>query len=128
MDKHYRHGDILLIKIDKLPENIKFKAEEDKIILRGEVTGHAHRLKGNAKILEVAERIANNPIGVWDGQMLVVNPVTAEPKSQVIGYAMVKEPTELIHEEHNAITLPVGTYEIRRQREYDTDYIKFVED
>ena len=128
MNKHYRHGDILLIKIDKLPEDIKFKAKKGKIILKGEVTGHAHRLKGNAKILEVAERIANNPIGVWDGQMLVVNTVTVEPKSQVIGYAVVKEPTELIHEEHNTITLPIGTYEIRRQREYDTEYIRFVED
>lgn len=128
MDKHYRHGDILLIKIDKLPENIKFKTKRSKVILKGEVTGHAHRLKGNTKILEVAERIANNPTGVWDGQMLVANTPAAEPKSQIIGYAIVKEPTELIHEEHNTITLPVGTYEIRRQREYDADYIRFVED
>jgi len=128
MNKHYRHGDILLIKIDELPKNIKFKTKKDKVILKGEVTGHAHRLKGNAKILEVAERIANNPIGVWDGQMLVANTITAEPKSQVIGYAVVKEPTELIHEEHNTITLPVGTYEIKRQREYNAEYIRFVED
>jgi len=128
MNKHYRHGDILLIKIDELPKNIKFKTKKSKVILKGEVTGHAHRLKGNAKILEVAERIANNLIGVWDGQMLVANTITAEPKSQVIGYAVVKEPTELIHEEHNTITLPVGTYEIRRQREYDANYIRYVED
>ena len=128
INKQYRHGDILLIKIDELPKNIKFKTKKSKIILKGEVTGHAHRLEGNAKILEVAERIANNPIGVWDGQMLVANTITVEPKSQVIGYAVVKEPTELTHEEHNTITLPVGTYEIRRQREYDADYIRFVED
>lgn len=122
MDKHYRHGDILLIEIDKLPENIKFKIRRSKIILKGEVTGHAHRLKGNAKILEEAKRIINpSPTG----SLPVIN---IPMKSQVIGYAVVKESTELIHEEHNTITLPVGTYEIRRQREYDTDYIRFVED
>ena len=128
MNKHYRHGDILLIKIDKLPENIRFKTKKSKLILKGEVTGHAHRLEGDTKILEVAERIANDPYGVWDGQRLVANTIRVEPKSQVIGYAVVKGPTELIHEEHDAITLPVGTYEIRRQREYDTVYIRFVED
>ncbi len=122
MDKHYRHGDILLIKIDKLPDSIKFKTKKSKVILKGEVTGHAHKLKGNAKILEEAERIINpSPTGSL--------PVRNIPmKRQIIGYALVKEPTELIHEEHNTITLPIGTYEIRRQREYDTEYIRFVED
>jgi len=122
MDKHYRHGDILLIKIDKLPENIKFKAKKYKIILRREVTVHAHRLKGNAKILEEAEIIIKpSPTGYL--------PVRNIPmKRHIIGYTELKEPTELIHEEHNTITLPIGTYEIRRQREYDTEYIRFVED
>jgi len=122
INKQYRHGDILLIKIDKLPKDIRFKTKKGKVILKGEVIGHAHRLKGNAKILEKAERIINpSPTGSL--------PVRNTPmKSQVIGYAVVKEPTELTHEEHNTITLPVGTYEIRRQREYDADYIRFVED
>ena len=60
MSKMYRHGDVLLIKIDKLPDNAKFKVKKGNIILEGEVTGHAHRLKGEAKILEVAEKIVNN--------------------------------------------------------------------
>ena len=122
MNKHYRHGDILLIKIDELPKNIKFKTKKDKVILKGEVTGHAHRLRGNAKILEKAERIINpSPTGSLPVRNLPM-------RSQVIGYAVVKEPTELIHEEHNTITLPVGTYEIKRQREYNAEYIRFVED
>jgi len=141
MNKHYRHGDILLIKIDKLPEGIKFKTKKNRIILKGEVTGHAHRLKGNAKILEIAEEIANRNGLLKNSYMQIQRkeengqisfstsgPFISNSRAQVIGYAMVKEPTELIHEEHNTITLPVGTYEIRRQREYDADYIKFVED
>lgn len=128
MNKHYRHGDILLIKIDELPRSMKFKTKRGKVILEGEITGHAHRLKGNARILEVAERIANNPNGVWDGKRLLADTPTVEPKSQVIGYALVDAPAELTHEEHSTITIPAGTYEVRRQREYDVDYIKFVED
>ena len=129
MDKHYRHGDILLIKIDKLPENIKFKTKKDKVILKGEVTGHAHRLKGNAKILEVAERIVNTGFHLPNGLEITAGPFTVSPvDKQIIGYALVGAPAELIHEEHNTITLPVGTYKIRRQREHDTEYIRFVED
>ena len=129
MDKHYRHGDILLIKIDKLPENIKFKTKKSKVILKGEVTGHAHRLKGNARILEVAEKIVNTGFHLPNGLEITAGPFTVSPvDKQIIGYVVVKEPAELIHEEHNTITIPVGTYEIKRQREYDSDYIKFVED
>lgn len=128
IDKHYRPGDILFIKIDKLP-GIKLKKKKGNIILKGELSGHAHRLEGNAKILEVAEGIANNPYGVWHGQRFVANsPIRVELKSQVIGYAIVNAPAELTHEEHPTITIPAGKYEIRRQREYDADYIRFVED
>lgn len=134
MNKHYRHGDILLIKIDKLPENIKFKTRKDKVILEGEVTGHAHRLKGNAKILEVAEKIANGFFTdskmTWDGNNLIghIGGFVARPKSQVIGYAVVDAPAELTHEEHSTINIPAGIYEIRRQRECDEEQIRFVED
>jgi len=128
MNKHYRHGDILLIKIDKLPKNIKFKTKKDKVILKGEVTGHAHRLEGKTKILEIAEQIANNGIEAWNRYRLIVNTPIVRLKDNVISYAVVDAPAELTHEEHSTITIPSGIYEIRRQREYDADYIKFVED
>ncbi len=108
MRKMYRHGDVLLIKIDKLPYKM-LKKKEGNIILEGEVTGHAHRLKGNARLWEVAEAISNNTEGI-------------------IGYAEVEKGTSIIHEEHKEIQLPKGYYEIRRQREYDENYIRFVQD
>ena len=131
MGKHYRHGDILLIKIDKLPENIKFKTRRSNIILKGEVTGHAHRLKGNAKILEVAERIANPGFKLANRIEITTGPIPIpinQVRTQTIGYAVVDSTAELTHEEHNTITIPAGIYQIRRQREYDSDYIRFVED
>ena len=133
MDKHYRQGDVLFIKIAELPP-LKFKTKKDKVILEGEVTGHAHKLKGDAKILEVAERIANAPFSgprmTWDRNTLTASLETfaQNPNPQVVGYAVVDTPAELIHEEHNTITIPAGIYQIRRQREYDEKEIRFVED
>lgn len=129
MDKHYRQGDVLFIRIDELPP-LTFKVKEDKVILEGEVTGHAHKIKGDAKILEVAERIANGPRMTWNGDTLTTSlePFVQNPRSQVIGYAVVDAPAELTHEEHNTITIPAGIYQIRRQREYDEKEIRFVED
>jgi len=139
MDKHYRQGDVLLIKIDELPP-LTFKEKKDKIILKGEVNGHAHKLEGKAKILEVAERIANpffnGPRMTWDRNTLTAHLETtrfdtlpAILNSQVIGYAVVDAPAELTHEDHKPpITIPPGKYQIRRQREYDEEQIRFVED
>ena len=135
MDKHYRQGDILLIKIDELPP-FTFKEKKDKVVLKGEVTGHAHRLEGKAKILEVAEEIANYPHRiVWEGNTLTAHLETTRfdtlripSNSQVVGYAVVDAPAELTHEEHDTITIPPGKYQIRRQREYDEKEIRFVED
>jgi len=138
MDKHYRQGDVLLIKIDELPP-LKFETKKDKVILEGEVTGHAHKLEGKAKILEVAEGIANASFGgpriTWNGNTLTAHLETTRldtspivQNSQVIGYAVVDAPAELTHEEHKPITIPAGIYQIRRQREYDEKEIRFVQD
>jgi hypothetical protein len=84
----YRQGDILLVKVDKLHEG--FKKAKTNIVAEGEITGHHHRLFGDADVM-VAD---NNDMAVW-----------------VVG------PAELVHEEHAAITLEPGAYEVRRQRE-----------
>lgn len=132
MDKHYRQGDVLFIKIDELPP-LKFKTKKGKVILKGEVTGHAHKIKGDAKILEVAGRIANFSTRINRMQptfsILEANsPTLTTENSQVIGYAVVDAPAELTHEEHKPITIPAGIYQIRRQKEYDEKEIRFVED
>lgn len=122
MNKMYRHGDVLLIKVDGLPD-IPLKKKKGKVILEGEVTGHAHRLKGNAKILGIAQDIAdkaNEPIYVIDGEDI--------KGTGIIGYAVIDGDTDLVHEEHKTITLPTGIYQIRRQREYDENTIRFVQD
>ena len=96
-----RQGDVLLIKVDKLPERVR-EAPRDtsgRLVLEyGEVTGHAHAiLERNAvkyDILDAAERIV--------GQALVVEDA----------------PVTLTHEEHGAHTIEPGIY----QRWYQVDY------
>lgn len=100
MVKMYRQGDILLKKIETMPDSVK--ESEDDVILKGEATGHAHR-------------IVNGTIFTRSGtnQMYIEASVGAE----------------LVHEEHNTIPLEAGLYEVIRQREYDPDILsRYVED
>lgn len=90
--KIYRQGDVLLCEIAELPAGSVALA--DMILIRGEATGHAHRLVGDGKIFRSAT-----------GQLSVL----VEPGQK----------TQLVHEEHKSITLPVGLYGMIRQREYN---------
>ena len=107
----YRQGDVLIRRIDPVPDADRSKLkpvarERGRIVLaHGEVTGHAHAIPargaklftreeaGGATILEISQALA-----------------------------------DLQHEEHATIPLRRGTYEIRRQREYHPEEIRRVAD
>ena len=86
----YRQGDLLIKEIDVLPS--KLRVDKTNVLVMGESTGHAHRLK-KGKVLKAK----NGDI-----------------------YLDVKENTEIVHEEHKPIKLKAGKYYIGRQREYLT--------
>lgn len=86
----YRHGDLLIIPTDDIKRT---DPRSDNILASGEVTGHHHKLLGNANIF-----------GKKEGS---------------IQYVEVIDPTTLTHEEHATINLTPGTYKVLRQREYD---------
>ena len=95
--KQYRQGDVLLVEIDRpLRTGKPINPEEGRIILaRGELSGHTHAIQegdGRAKFFE----------GAGDRR-----------------YLLLSEIGRLEHEEHGAIVLEAGWYEVRRQREYD---------
>jgi hypothetical protein len=52
--KLFRHGDVLLKQVEKIPKGLSRK--KDNILVDGEVTGHAHRLMG-ADIMIDAEKM-----------------------------------------------------------------------
>jgi len=83
-----RQGDLLIRKIEKLPEGLKI--DPTNIIVFGEATGHAHRLNGGSVV---------------------------KSKEGLI-YLDIKNKAEISHEEHKTINLEAGKYAVVRQREY----------
>ena len=96
-----RHGDLLFRPVERPDKALT--PRKSKIILEGEVTGHAHRLdQGEAVILDQYEK-------TWRSE---------EPKLRA-SYVHVTSPATVIHEEHHTVTLLPGLYEVIRAREFD---------
>lgn len=87
--KYYHHGDCLLIPVEK----VEGKEIKGNILLEGEVTGHAHRIKENTAKLYMDKRN--------------------------VMFVEVTAPSALTHEEHGRIELPEGLYRVDRVKEYD---------
>ncbi|MCW2239102.1 hypothetical protein [Azospirillum canadense] len=95
--KQYRQGDVLLVASDHLPTGARLlEPTRDRVILaHGETTGHAHGM--------AAERVR-----------FFREDETGRGFIQVHGPG----PVALQHEEHAAILVEPGLYEVRQQREY----------
>ena len=102
MSKQFRQGDVLLVKVDALPDGAVAQEVDGRIVLAyGEVTGHAHAVG-----LEGATLYKSN------GEDLL----------------KVFKPSALVHEEHSPIALDPGVYKVVRQREYTPQEIRRVSD
>ena len=89
----YRQGDVLLMSVEEIPEGAKPKGRDGgRVVLAyGEVTGHAHAITEPEALLLDAE----------NGLFLQAD-----------------ETVTLRHEEHAPITVPSGSYQVIRQREF----------
>ena len=102
MNELYRHGDVIIQKInDPIPP--KAKKIKGDVLVRGEITGHSHRLT-NPESYQIYEMGAFLYIDVMGDQ------------------------TSVIHEEHAPITLEKGTYKVWVQREYTPGKIRVIQD
>ena len=99
MNPIIRQGDVLIIPSDTLVKGTKLP---HLTLAEGEVTGHRHRISnGDAELLE------------RDG----------------ILYLRVLSPSAILtHEEHAQVTIPQGNWEIRIQREYESEGWRYVAD
>jgi len=94
MKNIYRQGDLAITQIEKLPENLK--EIKNPVLAYGEVTGHKHQLlERTANQFRVLEDSAGNK------------------------YLDINQPTDLVHEEHNTITIEKGLYFVGHEREYN---------
>lgn len=105
----YRQGDVLIRRIDSLPAAAALeKNDNGRVVLAyGEVTGHAHAIAEN----EASSFSMASAAGVVQRFLAVAS-----------GGATLR------HEEHSAIELPPGIYEIVQQREYSPEAIRNVAD
>lgn len=112
--KLYRQGDVLISQVAQLPEAAQpvENSTSPKIVLAwGEVTGHHHRIENDGDVAEAQEFTMKDAAGAVRRFLKVFD----------LG-ATVK------HEEHAAIALPPGLYEITQQREYTPEAIRNVAD
>lgn len=94
--KIYRQGDVLLCRIDHLPKAIREVSGSDRFILaEGEATGHHHSVEAGAGV----SLYRRGESRMW--------------------LAVEKQTARLEHQEHAPIDIPLGFYEVRRQREFD---------
>lgn len=93
----FRQGDLLFVPTPGAEGDV-VKGARAGILARGEATGHAHRLES------------------LDG----VDVYVAEGGELIVGVA---ESVNVVHEEHDTVTLSPGYWRVRRQREYDPDAV-----
>jgi len=93
-NNYYRHGDVLLRRVER-PKDVKIEKENVKkhTIAFGEATGHHHTI--------YAEKI--NALSGFDERKYV----------EIVGKATLK------HQEHKALSIDSGTYEIVIEHEHD---------
>jgi len=96
--RYRRQGDLLIKRVNQVP-TISLKTIVGAELARGEATGHTHQLVGNGRI-----------------QLYVVEGMS-EPSYFAVQELEVPLAERLVHNEHSAIEIPEGTYEIIRERE-----------
>jgi hypothetical protein len=116
----YAQGDILIERVeDRCFSGHIVQAADDSSVLvaEGEASGHRHRILGSVTMYRDDALAREIPPDLYVGHI------------QVEGAA-----ARLEHEEHAPITLPRGTYRIRRQRQLEPadisvyEYINALED
>ena len=113
----YRQGDVLLRRVDTLKEGLAAVPSAPKVILAfGETTGHHHRFEDPNVVAFIKE---GDDLMMAGGSKIENLPAAfvGEP-TQVQAVTIPEGGAALVHEEHDAIQVAPGTYEVIRQREY----------
>jgi hypothetical protein len=103
MTEIFAQGDLLLERVeDVAPSGAVAENAEGAamVLLEGEATGHSHAIRERVTMFRDDRLARDIPPGLYLGHVQVGS-----------AYARVT------HEEHAPLTLPRGTYRVRRQRE-----------
>jgi hypothetical protein len=105
MTQLYAQGDLLIEQVAAVtPSGIVVAAAPDgaTVLAEGEATGHRHAIRDRVTMFRDDSLARDIPGGLYVGHIRVDGPSA-----------------RLEHNEHAAITLPRGTYRVRRQRELE---------
>ena len=102
----FRQGDVLIVPVDEVPDRTKpIARERGRLVLaHGEATGHAHVVEGEATFM------------------------ASDLEEMERRFLHVEQEAQVVHDEHDAVTLPPGDYEVVRQREYAPEAPRYVAD
>jgi hypothetical protein len=103
MTEIFAQGDLLIERVsDVLPTGAIAENPEGApmVLLEGEESGHRHAIRERVTLFRDEDLARDIPAGLYLGHVQVAS-----------AYARVT------HEEHAPLTLPRGTYRVRRQRE-----------
>ena len=110
----YAQGDLLIERVGDIPVSgtpVEPGADGAVVLLEGELTGHRHAIFDRVTMFRDDALAHDIPNGLYAGDV------------QVDGAC-----ARIQHDEHEAITLPKGTYRIRRQRELEPKDARIVAD
>ena len=105
MTEMFAQGDLLIERVaDATPSGTILKADATgaTVLAEGELTGHRHAIYDQVTMFRDDALAREVPAGLY------------------VGHVKVEAGTALIrHQEHAPISLPTGTYRVRRQRELE---------
>jgi hypothetical protein len=110
----FAQGDLLIERVADIPLSgtpIEPGADGAAVLAEGEVTGHRHAIYDRITMFRDDSLAHDIPNGLYVGHIRVDGPCA-----------------RIQHDEHDPITLPKGTYRVRRQRELEPRDARIVAD
>ena len=114
MSEIFAQGDLLIERVRDVPVSgtvIAPAADGAFVLAEGETSGHRHHTYDNVTFFRDDGLARDIPGGLYVGHVRVTD-----------------SPAKISHDEHSAITLPPGTWRVRRQRELEPRDVNVVRD
>jgi len=110
----YAQGDLLIERVTDIPVSgtpVYPGADGAAVLAEGEMTGHRHAIYDRVTMFRDDALAQDIPNGLYVGHLKIDGPCA-----------------RVQHDEHAAVTLPKGTYRVRRQRELEPKDARIVAD
>ena len=114
MRELFAQGDLLIERVDEVVPcgtKISHQADGALVLAEGEVTGHRHAIFDAVAMFRDDGLARDIPDGLYIGHVRVLG-----------------DCAKIQHEEHAPVTLPKGTWRVRRQRELEPKDVRVVVD